>query len=211
MTSINEVDPAPEKQEEQVIYEEGPWSKYFWGNMGDTVPKLLNGNFYSVNAVFGVYYLTQFILALTASNFYSDADRFLGCDYDGYRTPVEATKGLDTAILLLAIYHIIEWLRTTILLMISCTGANFTLVYYITALNIIFGFVAYIHTYVTYFSEVGKGCAKTQEFRGKFLLAEVILFWILFIPMMFPVGVLVCCKKQTHEQTLNKPDEEESD
>ena len=211
MTSINDIDPVPEKEEEEVIYEEGPWSKYLWGSMGDNVPKLLNANFYSVNSVFGFYYLTQFVLALAACNFYSDADRFLGCEAEDYRTPLKATTGLDMAILLLAIFHIIEWLRTTLLLMISCTGANLTIGYYISALNIIFGFVAYIHCYVTYFSEVGQSCIKTQEFRGKFLLAEVILFWVLFIPMIFPVAVLCCCKKQSHEKVLNKKDDDEGE
>lgn len=161
MTSIQEIDPVPEKEEKEVVYEEGPWSKYLWGPMGSNVPKLFDGNFYSVNAVFGLYYLTQFILALCACNFYSDSDRFLGCEAEGYTSPVDATKGLDMALFLLAIYHIIEWLRTTLLLMISCTGANFTIAYYITALNVIFGFVAYIHCYVTYFSEVGQSCIKT--------------------------------------------------
>jgi len=152
-----------EGKDEKKVYNEGPWSDYLWGEgfWGTSVPKLLSdGYFYSVNSVFGIYYLSQFILALSACNFYSDNDRFLGCDYDGYRTPVEATKALDTAIYLLAIYHIIEWLRTTLLLMISCTGANMTLFYYGTALNGIFGFVVYIWTYVVYFSEAGKACSK---------------------------------------------------
>ena len=75
------------------------------------------------------------------------------------------------ALYLLSIYHITEWLRTTLLLMISCTAANITIVHYITMLNCIFGFVAYIFTYVTYFSESGRACSKAQEYRGKFLLA----------------------------------------
>jgi predicted membrane protein len=115
------------------------------------------------------------------------------------------------AIYLLAIYHIAEWLRTTLLLMITCVGANITIVHYITMLNCIFGFVAYIFCYVTYFSESGQACAKAQDFRGKFLLAEVILFWILFMPYLYPIGFLLCCKKQSHEQILNKVEESEEE
>ena len=115
------------------------------------------------------------------------------------------------ALYLLAVYHIIEWLRTSLLLMISCTGSNFTVLYYITALNAAFGFVAYIWCYVVYFSEAGRSCAKAQEFRGKFLLAEVCLFWLLFLPMMFPVGLLCFCSKQSHEEILNAPEGSEEE
>jgi len=84
----------------------------------------------------------------------------MSCGVAGYDTPATAAKGLDMVIYLLAIYHITEWLRTTILLMITCVGVNFTIVHYITMLNCIFGFVAYIFCYVTYFSEVGQQCVK---------------------------------------------------
>ena len=123
--------------------------------------KLLFGHFYKVNPWFGVYYLLQFILALSAANFYSDSDRFLNCGIDGWNTPATATTAFDTALKLLAVYHIIEWLRTTILLMISCTGANLTLVYYVTGLNFIYGLVAYIFCYAVYFSPQGKACANS--------------------------------------------------
>ena len=161
-----------------------------------------------MNAVFGLYYLTQFVLALAAANFYSDADRFISCGVPGYDTPATATKGLDMAIYLLAIFHITEWLRTMILLVISCTGAGLTAFYYFTKLNCIFGFVAYIFCYVTYFSATGQACVKAQEFRGKYLLAEVILFWVLFIPLLFPYGLLFFCSRESHEENLNKEPEE---
>lgn len=194
--------------EEPEIYEEGSWSKYLWGA---NAAKLLSGHFYKINITFGIYYITQFLLSLSAANFYSDSDRFVSCGIIDYDTPATATKGLDMALYLLSIYHITEWLRTTLLLMISCVGANITILYYITMLNCIFGFVAYIFTYVTYFSEPGQACSKAQEYRGKFLLAEVILFWILFIPLVYPIGFLLCCKKQTHEQILNKKEESDED
>jgi hypothetical protein len=199
---------TPEAEEEPVIYEEGPWSKYLWGA---NAAKLLAGHFYSINSTFGIYYITQFLLSLAAANFYSDSDRFISCGIANFDTPTTATKGLDMALYLLSIYHITEWLRTTLLLMISCVGANITILYYISMLNCIFGFVAYIFTYVTYFSEAGQACSKAQEYRGKFMLAEIILFWILFIPLIYPIGFLLCCKKQSHEQILNKVEDSEEE
>ena len=47
----------------------------------------MNKRFYSVNALFGLYYLSQFILAVGAANFYSDEDRFLSCGEEGLTTP----------------------------------------------------------------------------------------------------------------------------
>ncbi len=142
---------------------------------------------------------------------YSDSDRFLSCGIDGYNNPGQATNAFDTALYLLAVYHIIEWLRTTVLLLISCTGANLTILYYGTMLNVIFGWVAYIWCYAVYFSESGKACSKSQEFRGKFLLIEVILFWLLFLPSMYPLGALFCMSKQTHEKVLAEAEAEGSD
>jgi len=71
----------PEEEEEQVVYEEGPWSKYLWGG---NAAKLLNGHFGALSATFGFYYVTQFILALSSANFYSDSDRFISCGITGY-------------------------------------------------------------------------------------------------------------------------------
>ena len=72
------------QQSEEVTYPEGDWKKYLWGENAAT---LLFGYFYKVNPFFGIYYLCQFILALSACNFYSDSDRFLSCGITGYSTP----------------------------------------------------------------------------------------------------------------------------
>ena len=148
-----EIDPKPE-----IIYEVGPWSKYL---LGANAAKLLSKRFLKVNALFGIYYLTQFVLAISAANFYSDEDRFLGCGVPGLVTPADATKVLDKPLYLLAIFHITEWLRATLLLLISCVGSNLTILWYITMLNSVYGIIAYIFCYVTYFSEQGQACIVT--------------------------------------------------
>jgi|688.fasta_scaffold520515_1 hypothetical protein len=198
-----EIDKKPE-----VIHEEGPWSKYL---LGGNAAKLLSKRFFKVNSLFGIYYLTQFILAISAANFYSDEDRFLSCGVKDLTTPGDATKVLDKPLYLLAIFHITEWLRATLLLLISCVGSNLTIVWYITMLNSIYGIIAYIFCYVTYFSESGQACIGTQKWRGQFLLAEIILFWIWFLPMIWPLMVLLMCSKQSHEQILNAKDDDEEE
>ena len=58
-----------EQKSEIITYEEGRWCKYLWGA---NAAKLLSKRFYQVNVVFGLYYLVQFTMAVSAANFYSD-------------------------------------------------------------------------------------------------------------------------------------------
>ena len=92
-----------------------------------------------------------------------------------------ATVVYDNALLLLAIYHLIEWARVIVFAVCVIIGANLMLIWYITTPNAIFGLVAYIIAHTSRFSEAGKDCADVQLNRGKFLLADVIVFWVTFL------------------------------
>ena len=81
--------------------------------------------------IFGTWgligYIGQFILIVAVVNVYSDADRLLPCNIVG----VDTTDGsgqsavYDTALQLMASYHIIEWVRFTIFLVTLLLGQNF--------------------------------------------------------------------------------------
>lgn len=87
----------------------------------------------------------------------------------------------DTAFLLVGIFHTIEWFRTLVLLVSTTMGGVFLLkFYYITAINAFYGFVAYIFAHYAYFSENGVACAEKQATRNQFLLAEIILFYVIY-------------------------------
>lgn len=87
----------------------------------------------------------------------------------------------DTAFLLVGIFHTIEWFRTLVIIVSTSMGGVFLLkFYYITALNAIYGFVAYIVAHYAYFSENGVKCAENQQTRNQFLLAEIILFYVIY-------------------------------
>ena len=153
MTSIQEENlDAPPAKEEPVIYEEGNWGKYLWGK---NVATLMNGRCVLFSFVIGFYYVLQFTLAISAANFYSDSDRFLGCGTSELTEPAVVTKVYDLPLFLFSLYHGIEWLRAAVLLTIVCIGVNLTLVWYISCLNAIFGLICYIMAYVTLFSEDG--------------------------------------------------------
>jgi len=147
----------------------------------------------------GFYYTLQFTLAISAANFYSDSDRFIGCGTEELTEPAKATTVYDMPLFLLSLYHGIEWLRSALLLTMVCIGVNLTIVWYISCLNAIFGLVCYVFTYITLFSGDGQQCKEAQQFRATFLLVECILFWVVFLPFVFPIGSLMLCKKQSHE------------
>ena len=97
-------------------------------------------------------------------NFYCDIDRFTGCTAG--QDPVEAAGVFDTALLFFAIFHLIEWIKTSLLLSVACVGLPLMWVYFITSLNTIWGFVATIYTLIVLLSDEGEACSAVQVERG---------------------------------------------
>lgn len=106
-----------------------------------------------------IYYLLQLVGAIGAVNFYGDADRFMCCG-TGDCDPLDAAKVFDRAILLLSIYHMIEWVKTTFLLTVVCVGINLMHIYYAFFWNTIFGVCVIVYTMIVVFSETGQECAE---------------------------------------------------
>lgn len=120
---------------------------------------LLSNNMlvYGLNVT--LWYLVQFVGCVATVNLYSDADRLIPCDVTGeLAVPEKASEVFDFPLKMLAIFHMIEWIRTTVLLTVVCIGANLTLAWYITMPNTIFGIVVYAIAHMAYFSEDGKQC-----------------------------------------------------
>jgi len=205
-----EIDRAPEtakKQEEECDMlppppEGSSWKVYlkpYWWTILLSHNKLLFG----LNITF--YYLVQFIGCVTVVNLYSDRDRLLPCATTGtLANPEEASKVFDLPLLMLAIWHMIEWIRTTILLTVVCIGVNWSIAWYVTMPNTLFGIVVYAMVHMSYFSDDGKACADVQTSRATWLLVEIIAFWVLFFVYSFPFLFTLCLGKQRANNTLNK-------
>jgi len=165
---------------------------------------------YGLNITF--YYLVQFVGCCAVCNLYSDRDRLLPCDVSGdLADPEKSSEVYDFPLKLLAIFHIIEWLRATFLLTIICIGANLTIVWYITVPNTLFGLFVYAIVHMSYFSEDGKQCKDVQENRAIWLLIEIIAFWVLFFIYSFPFIFTLCLGKTRADATLKKAQNEVSD
>src|SRR5437870_4908795 len=85
-------------------------------------------------SVFGLWglagYIGQFLLIVTVLNAYSDKDRNLPCgDHD--IEPEHVTDVYDTALVLLGAFHLIEWFRFILFLVVVFLGANMMPIYYI--------------------------------------------------------------------------------
>ena len=155
--------------------------------------------------VVSFWYLAMFVGAVACINLYSDIDRTSPCSLTGtLADPEEATKVFDTPLLILAIWHMIEWIRTTVLLTIVLIGVNWMISWYILIPNTLFGLVAYAIAHMAYFSEDGKLCKETQENRAVWLLVEIIFFWSTFFLYVFPFIWTVCKGKEAAHRTLKR-------
>ena len=73
--------------------------------------------------------------------------------------PLDAAAVFDRPLLLLAIYHIIEWIRATFLFTVVTVGLNLMWVYYIMSVNTLFGLIVVIYAMVVRFGTDGTDCA----------------------------------------------------
>ena len=125
-----------------------------------TLTKFIGKRFGLFASIVGFYYLTQFICAVCACNFFSDNSRFNNCvRADGtIITGNDASAVYDKAIYLTGIFHVMEWIRTTILLTVVCVGANLMQIWYVSAISALFGIAVFIYAHVIYASADSKAC-----------------------------------------------------
>jgi hypothetical protein len=138
--------------------------------------------------IFGIWgfigYCAQFLLILATINVFCDKDRMLSCG--GKLTGDDASAVYDPALVVLAIYHLIEWFRFIVFLTAVFLGANMISLYYILYLNTLFGIAAYCDAHARRYNDNGKLCAESQHYRAQVLVAEVVIFWTSFLIMSFP-------------------------
>lgn len=151
------VDPAPEKAKtggiediEEPIHD---WKVYFFpANMS----KLMNRNMCLFSLLIGFYYCVQFVMCCGSTNAYSVPSRLNNCTVAGSPDVVysgeAASAIMDKAIMIAGIHHLIEWVRCTILLTITCLNVNLMHVWYVSCLNTLLGFVAFIYCIMVYTS-----------------------------------------------------------
>lgn len=183
---------------------------YFWKPAHFTKVVTNTKKVFAVWALIG--YLGQFLLVVSAINLYSDSARNLKCGSSLVDPTEDPALVYDTALKLLAVYHIIEWVKFTLFLTIAFIGVNLMHVWYILCINSLFGIAAYITCHVQRFNDDGKACADVQSYRSGFLLAEVIIFWLTFVIMSVPQLFFFCMKKDNlYKATSKREDDSENE
>jgi len=209
MQSVKNVESEDEDEMLPPPEENSGWSVYlkpYW------ISVLMNKHYWKYSALITFWYLVQFIGCVACVNLYSDNERLIPCALTGtLADPDEASKVFDFALMFLSIFHMIEWLRACLLLTVICIGVNWTIGWYLTIPNTIFGLVAYAVTMMVYFSDDGKLCKEVQEPRAQWLLVEIICFWVLFFCFAFPMLLTVIMGKGNADTTLKKAYEDAQD
>ncbi len=121
----------------------------------------MNKKFGLYGLLIGFYYVVQFCMCVGCCNFYSDISRYNICQrLDGsYIQGENASKVYDRSLYLVGIFHIIEWIRTTILLCCICIGVNLMQVWYLSTANLVFGLVCLVYVHIGYAGSDGMACA----------------------------------------------------
>lgn len=123
-----------------------------------------------------------------------------------------SSKVYDTAIALVSIFHMIEWLRQTVFLTSALVNVNLVPLFYALSINVPFGFIAMLVGIAARFGADGKDCAmeNSQLERGRYLQMQILCIF-LYIPMMFLHIIYFKVKgvEWLHETTKEAQEEDE--
>jgi len=123
-------------------------------------------------------YLYEFILTIAGVNNYTDVTRFTACGtvktttYSSVKDAEAAASAVyDLPILLVTIWHMIEWLRWTTFLTMTLVDANLIPLFYFLGLAIPYGFIICIVVIISRFSgnQNADDCVASQPERARYL------------------------------------------
>ena len=103
----------------------------------------------------GVIYIYHIVWAIYGVDEFCDITRSYPC-YDGHIKPPEA---YNNAIGIVAMFHLTEWIRQTILLTTALVNVNLMPLYYMFSINVIYGFFAMTYGIIIRFTGDGPVCS----------------------------------------------------
>ena len=120
----------------------------------------------------------------------------------------KSATAFDTAIALVSIYHMIEWIRWTLFLTATLVGVNLMVVFNGLIINSVYGLLVMIIALIT---PGGQGdCATLQPGRAKYLQLQIIPLILMFVFCFLPFSIFKMKGMQwTHEMYLKDPEEED--
>lgn len=157
------------------------------------------GIFFLFSTLVYIYHFLSIIIGMDKYVHYS---RFTGCkDTTSFK---DASAVFDTALLLVLIFHIIEWVRQTVLITTILVGVPWLPLYFLLSLNVPFGLIVMIFCMAVGFG-ADETCITNQPGRAMFCQLQIVTFFLYLIwnqhPMlMFKLGDLMFKPTDTDEE-----------
>ena len=182
--------------------------------MPGPLSKLLHTKYVFFGGIAGFFYMLHFVCCLCACNFYSDATRLLPCynPETGEEIVGEAaSRILDVGIKLGGIYHILSWVKCTILLVNILVGVNLLTIWYASYLEIPFFLGTFIYIHIVYFSAEGRECQRHQSNRYEWLMFEIVYFWVFGLLNLVPQAFIFLYRRDHLNEVLDEIAKEEAE
>ena len=165
----------------------------------------------------GAVYIWHLFFTVMGVDKYTDITRKYSCNgtpfdllSDDQRA--ENSRLFDTAIILVTIFHMIEWLRWTVFLTTALVNVNLLGLYYVMSANGVFGIIVMLVGIITRYSGDGANCVGEgmQPERANYLawqiLCIIVLFPTYFVPIIF---LKIKGTEWCHEVFLEEPEEDD--
>jgi len=151
-----------EGQEEEEEDKEMKSMKFYMTDMNASF-KIIETKWVQFVIITGILYLYHLIWTMAGVNAFSSQTRFIACgsvESTDKDVKDKSSAILDTAIALTTIFHMIDWVRWTLMLTAALVGVNLLKLYYLlTAINFPLGIIAMLIAIVTRYGEEGDDCA----------------------------------------------------
>ena len=150
-----------------------------------------------------VVYSYHFISIITGMNQFVHYTRFIGCGTAvGEGKFKEASALFDTPLFIVLVFHIIEWVRQTILITVILVGVKWIPAYFILTINLPFGIIACLYGAISGLTAAAD-CKTAQPGRVAFLSLQILTFFLYLFWFFLPAVVFKINDK------LFKPDEKD--
>jgi len=171
-----------------------------------------------------VIYMYHLCWAMSGCSMYSDWSREIRCGQfvkqDGatetstqdQEARAKSSAVYDMALFIATIYHIIEWVRWTLLITTALINSNLIRLFNLTGLNYFLGVASLAISMAARFSEDGVACAgeEFQSTRGLYLILQILCFVLSHFFTFANILFMYAMKNEwCHEQYLAEEEEED--
>ena len=147
--------PIQDEEEEQL-----PVQEFKFYTKHEVTFKIISTRWGFFTMLAGAIYSYHLLFAISGVDKFTDYTRLNQCGDGGTMVKgEEASEILDTALFLVVLFHILEWIRWTILLTTALVNVNLIPVFYaMTVFNVPYGFIACLVGILKRYSAGGEDC-----------------------------------------------------